>query len=188
MMMSDYYLWENEKSEGDAFIYGGWPQDLPVSFYTGNRIVDAVPKIVITMNARSQGRLTDDLLLTGRGRVFSKKLLEVLRASGVDNIDTYPCTIQNTVTGESNEDYSVVNVIGKISCVDQAQSDLVFATGSTEDILGYDTIVLDEKKIGGARMFLLAEMPVQIVVHRDVADAVKAAGLTGMEFISQDAD
>lgn len=184
----DYFLWENEKSEGDAFIYGGWPQEVPISFYTGNKIAASVPPILITMNERSQGRLTDDVLLTGRGRVFSKKLLQVLRDAGVDNIDTYPCTIRNAVTGEVHTDYSVVNIVGKIACIDQKQSELVFATGSTTEILGYDTIVLDEQKIGDARLFLLAEMPVQIVVHRTVADAIKAAGLTGIDFVPQDTE
>ena len=184
----DYVLWENEKSEGDAFIYSGWPQHVAISFYTGDRLVDPVPEIVITMNDRSQGRLTDDVLLTGRGRVFSKQLLQVLRESGVDNIDTYPCVIRNLITGEVHKNYSVVNIIGKIACIDRAQSELVFATGSTDDILGYDSIVLDERKIGGARLFLLAEMPVQIVAHRSVAEAITAAGMTGIEFVSQDTD
>jgi hypothetical protein len=183
-----YYLWENNKNEGDAFIYGGWPQELPLSFYTGSRIRGSVPPIEITMNARSQGRLTDNLLLTGRGRVFSKRLLEVLRANGVENIDVYPCTIRNVVSGEVHESHSVVNIIGKISCIDRSRSQLVFATGSENEIIGYDSILLDESKIGGARLFLLAEMPVQIVVHETIVEAVEQAKLTGIEFVPQSID
>jgi uncharacterized protein DUF1629 len=184
----DYVLWENDKNEGDAFIYSGWPHEVPFSFFTGNRISGVVPPIEITMNERSQGRLTDNLLLTGSGRVFSQKLLGVLRSAGVDNIDTYPCTIRNLVTGEVHKDYSVVNVIGKIACIDRAQSELVFATGSQTEILGYHSIVLDESRIGGARLFLLAEMPVQIVAHATVADAIEEAEITGIEFVPQDVE
>lgn len=68
-----YYLWENDKNDGDAFIYGGWPEGRSLSFFTGDRIIGVVPQIEIKMNERSQGRLTDNLLLTGRGRVFSNR-------------------------------------------------------------------------------------------------------------------
>jgi hypothetical protein len=182
----DYFLWENDRNEGDAFIYSGWPQEVPFSFFTGNRISGVVPPIEITMNERSQGRLTDNLLLTGSGRVFSQKLLDVLRSAGVDNIDIYPCTIRNLVTGEIHKDYSVVNVIGKIACIDRAQSELVFATGSETEILGYHSIVLEESRIGGARLFVLAEMPVQIVAHAAIVEAVGDAELSGVEFVPQD--
>ncbi len=184
----EYYLWENDKNEGDAFIYSGWPRALTISFFTGDRIGGPVPPIEITMNDRSQGRLTDNVLLTGRGRVFSQKLLETLRSVGVDNIDAYPCTIRNLVTGEVHDDFVVVNIVGKISCIDRARSELVFASGSDTDILGYDTIALDESKIGGARLFVLAEMPVQIVAHETVVQAIEGAGLTGIEFVPQDVE
>jgi hypothetical protein len=182
----EYFLWENDKDEGDAFIYSGWPHALPISFHTGNRITEPVPPIEITMNDRSQGRVTDNLLLTGRGYVFSQRLLDVLRASQVDNVDAYPCTVRNLVTGEVHKQYSVVNIIGKIACVDRAHSELVFASGSEDDLLGYEAIRLDESKIGGARFFLLAEMPVQIVVHESVVRACQEAGITGVRFVPQD--
>ena len=184
----EYYLWENSKTEGDAFIYSGWPPEFTRSFHSGDRIVESVPSIEIVMNERSQGRLTDNLLHTGRGHVFSEKLLDVLRSCGVDNIDTYACTIRNLVSGAEHHSHSVVNIIGKISCIDRSKSQLVLATGEVDQILGYDRIRLDESKIGGARLFLLAEMPVQIVAHERVVEACRRVGITGVEFQPQDID
>lgn len=181
----DYLLWENSKDKGDAFIYGGWPASLRQSFYSGDRITAAVPPIEITMNAESQGRLTDNLLLTGRGYVFSKKLLDVLRETGVDNIDAYPCTVRNLVTNEVHRQYSVVNVVGKVECIDRAQSEVMVGGPAGDQIIGYEYLTLDESRIHGWRLFLLAELPVQIVAHREVAEAIKRSGITGAEFVTQ---
>ncbi len=181
-----YYLWENDKNDGDAFIYGGWPPDLGLSFYTGGRIAGGVPPILIKMNERSQGNLTDNVLLTGRGRVLSTRLLQLLAANGVDNIESFPCTIHNTVTGEIHTQFHVVNVVGKVACVDHVKSRAIYAAGSETDIIGFDSLVLDETKIGDFRLFVLAEMPVQIVAHEEIVRAIEAAGITGLAFAAQE--
>ena len=117
------------------------------------------------MNVLSQGVLTDNLIVMGGPHVFSGKLLRLLRDQGVDNVDAYPCTVRNLVTGEVHDDYFAANVLGKISCIDRSKSSLVEA-GQPDRLLGFEHITLDEEQIRGALFFLLAEMPVQMVLHR----------------------
>lgn len=181
----DYYLWQNRRDAGDAMIYGGWPNDLGISMISGDRIADGVPTIPIAMDAQSQGRLTDNLLMTGPGRVFSDRLVALLTDLGVGNLQTFPCRIRNLVTGETRDGFRAVNVVGKIACIDRARSEVEdFGDGSGR-ILIWDYLTLDETRIRGQKLFVLAEMPVQLVVHREIKAAIEAAGLTGMEFVPQ---
>jgi len=181
----NYYLWQNRRAPGDAMIYGGWPNGLGISMISGDRIAAPASLIVVTLNAESQGRLTDSLLMTGAGRVFSERLVALLFDMGVSNLDTYPCRIVNALTGEVREDFRAVNVIGKIACVDRGKSEFEdFGDGSNR-ILIWDYLTLDESRIGGNKLFPLGEMPVQLVVHRDIKAAIEAAGFTGMEFVPQ---
>ncbi|EMO54275.1 imm11 family protein [Leptospira noguchii] len=180
-----YLLWENRREEGDAFIYGGWPRGLNVSFSTGTHIAQAVPKIEVTLNQKSQGRLTDNVLIAGGGPIFSDRFIQLLKQNGVNNIDTYPCEIINSVTNEIHRNFQVVNIIGKISCIDPINSDITFASGDPKRMLGYVYLSLDESKISDLKLFVLSEMPVQIVVHSEIATAMKDAGITGVEFMMQ---
>ncbi|WP_374600568.1 imm11 family protein [Niveibacterium sp.] len=181
----DYFLWQNRRMPGDAMIYGGWPSALGISMISGDRVAAPAAPIDVTLNAESQGRLTDSLLMTGAGRVFSERLVALLLDMGVGNIDAYPCRVVNVVTGEVREDFRAVNVIGKIACVDRAKSEFEdFGDGSNR-ILIWDYLTLDEARIGGNKLFPLAEMPVQLVVHRDIKLAIESAGFSGMEFVPQ---
>jgi hypothetical protein len=180
-----YYLWQNRREAGDAMIYSGWPQALGVSFITGRALEGPVPPITIEMNQRSQGRLTDNVLMTGPGRVFSHRLVQVLTDAGVDNIQVFPCTINNVVTGDTQSDFLAVNVVGAVACIDRSASEIDDFGDGSERILAWDYLTLNEDLVHGALMFVLAEMPVQIVVHESIKAVIEAADITGVEFIPQ---
>jgi hypothetical protein len=181
----NYFFWQNRRNPGEAMIYGGWPKSGGLSMISGNRLSVSPGPITIHMDIRSQGVLTDSLLMTGPGRVFSRRLLDLLRMQGVDNIEAYPCLITNMVNGEHQTDFAAVNVVGKIRCVNRRKSRFEDFDDGSNRILAWDYLVLDEDEIGGQKLFCLAEMPIQLVVHRSVKEAIEAAGMTGMEFIAQ---
>src|SRR5262245_24112399 len=105
----EYFFWQNGKNAGDAMLYGAWPHELDVSMLTGAPVGRKLPVIEMKMNDRSQGKLTDNVLMTGQGRVFSQRLVDLLRRCGIDNLETFPCRIRNEVTGETHENFVAVN-------------------------------------------------------------------------------
>lgn len=180
----NHYLWQNRRDPGDAMLYGAWPAGAP-SMISGALQPPPAAGLLLPQNARSQGRLTDNLLLTGPGRVFSHRLLHLLQRCGVDNLQAFDCRIHNQVTGETVEGYAAVNVIGRVACVDAGRSEFEgFGDGSNR-ILIWEYLTLDPTAIPDLPMFVLAEMPVQIVVREDVKAAMEAAGISGVEFVSQ---
>lgn len=179
-----YFLWEYSQEENQPAIYGGW-KDIGISFYTGNIITENIPMLEIAIDDRFQGELTDALCVIGGPPVFSDRLIKLLNEIGVDNLQIYPCQLVNKASGKTIDNYSVVNIIGKVSCIDFDNSDVEYLSADDTKILGYSYITLDEKKAGDFLMFTLAEMPVQIVVHEEIVSAIEDQGITGIEFMSQ---
>lgn len=99
--------------------------------------------------------------------VFSNKLIEAFRKASVDNFQTFSAVLKNPITGEQWRDYKVVNVLGKIACVDLNNSEYETMLG-----IGYEfsKLVLDNTKAKGALFFRLLESQDKIIVHNDVLD------------------
>lgn len=180
-----YWIWKSLRADDGEARISGRPEviaDLGLSFDEGNRIQPAVPLIRIVRDEDSQGRLTDNQLAPGTtGLLFSRRLRDLLAGAGVHNIDYYPVTIENPADGTQSDDYQLGNLIGRVACIDMAQSDLQMhpRLGVIEFI---DSLVLDETKLGQLRMFRTVEHAQVIVVHESVRDACVAARITGVSF------
>jgi hypothetical protein len=184
--MMKYFIWQNSNNPGEALLYGAWPDSLAdVSMITGNPIGRDLPIVNIRMNARSQGQLTDSVLMTGHGRIFSRRLVNLLGDCGIKNLETFPCTIHNEVTGEKHDDFLAVNIVGKLACINHAASACDFIDEDETKLLAWDYLTFDESQIHDLPIFVLAEMPVQIVVHQRIMQAMQAAQITGVDFVEQ---
>ncbi|WP_017852077.1 Imm43 family immunity protein [Leptospira interrogans serovar Szwajizak] len=170
----NYWIWENDRENGQAIIRGGWG-----GISIEKKVVD------IIMDERSQGELTDNLMVMGAPPVFSGRLVRLLQKFGVSNIETFPCRIQNTKTGEVHEDYFVLNVIEKIACVDFIKSSVEYVGDSSTKIFAWEYLTLDESRIQNQLLFVLEEMPVQIIVHKQIAEALEKSKITGVCFLPQ---
>ncbi len=109
--------------------------------------------------------------------VMSNRLIAFLVNLGIDNIDTYPVVLHNTVSGEDVLGYSAVNVIGCIDAekLEGSQYRLRFGepyfTG---------TIVIDELKVGDSSFFRTLYGPGFIVISQSIADAFQRESWAGL--------
>lgn len=109
--------------------------------------------------------------------VMSPRLVEVLQAAGVDNIQTFPTHITNTETGDRLErDYVFVNIVGMVSCADIAKSD----TSPIGTSHYFHDLVIDESRTQGLLLFRLAESPFEVIVHENVATAIEGGNFKGL--------
>lgn len=97
--------------------------------------------------------------------LMHKKLVDVLKNSGVDNLQTFPAIITEEARDTIIEDYLVVNVVGLVACAAVDASDSIpFAGG-----LFFNNLVIEPKKAHGLLMFRLAESKLDVLVHERVA-------------------
>jgi hypothetical protein len=114
--------------------------------------------------------------------LMNDDLVQALESAGVDNLQKFPAVITDEVKGQRYTNYTAVNIVGTIRCADMAASERM-DPDDDEDLINvdFDSLVIDEKKAGGALLFRLAESVSAIVVHRRVKEAVERT-VPGMTF------
>lgn len=181
-----YWIWANEPSDEDeAMLYGVPPviEQRNLSFDDGILIRDKVPLIEFVRDDDSQGRLTDNLIAPGsRGLMFSSRLRAVLESVGADNIQYFPTRIENPANSTSTEDYMLANLIGRIECIDTANSDLQMHPHHTDRIEFVDSLILDKDKINNLKLFRTSEHSQIIVAHNVVKEICEKNGISGIVF------
>ncbi len=108
--------------------------------------------------------------------IMSKKMVNVLRQAGVDNLQEFATEMQDKRTGESTNDFVTVNILGMVSCANVAESE----TSELGSTYYFHDLVIDPAKTGGLLLFRLAESMIDVLVHERVAEALKAAKLRGV--------
>ncbi|WP_437661598.1 imm11 family protein [Sorangium sp. So ce1182] len=141
---------------GRPFEYGEQPRDLVVEL-------------------EERRRSYPDFFELLRAPVVSYRFKGALDSIGVDNVDYYP-TLLREPRGRCVQGYYVINVVGRIACVDRAASRFTMVD---DQLIRMQSLVIDPQAASGARVFRLHEYPEIIVVDAGVADAVKSlVGLT----------
>jgi hypothetical protein len=103
-------------------------------------------------------------------KLMSSRLVDTIKAAGVDNLQIFPAVITNQKSGEVNRDYVVVNVLGMVAAADQAKSDSV----PLADVQFFKKLVLDPARTRELLLFRLAESRADLIVAEKVAERIKA--------------
>ena len=113
---------------------------------------------------------------------MSPRLVEVLRAEGVDNLDLYAAVITYRTTGERHPVFAF-NLIGLVAAVDTKRSKLSSADGDNTIDTGIAGFAVDLAKAGDRRLFRLAENSLTVLAHARIKDAIRAAGIDTFAFV-----
>lgn len=118
--------------------------------------------------------------------LMSKRLADVLVQAGVDNLELFPAVLRNASTGQMY-DYYVYNLLGLVPAVDVPMPPSPDLQGSKLETFmdASMNMLTDESKVGGYRMFRLAEYVTVIVVHYTIQDAIESAGIDTLKFINR---
>ncbi len=116
--------------------------------------------------------------------LMSAPLVAALQQLGVDNMDVYTAVIRELDTGRTYDGFKAVNILGLVSAVDMAASEVVDLGGDDNDLNLYffDRIALDETKCRGLLLFRLAEKMSAIVVDATVKETLERLGFDRLEF------
>lgn len=117
--------------------------------------------------------------------VFDQKLIDILKKFEMPKIQYFP--IKVTLNDGSSLEYSSLNILNVVDCIDKANSNL--AMGKDEEgefILGINSLKLNEEKINNEVLFRLGGAETFLVVREDLAQEIVNAGCTGLEFYNSD--
>ena len=108
--------------------------------------------------------------------LMHRSLVDTLQRAGADNLQIFPAIIRRLDSGEELHEHVVVNVVGIVSCAKLTESD--------SHPLGkyhyFHSLVIDPNRVGGLRLFRLAEYPPEILVHESVGRTLMAASFRGL--------
>lgn len=174
-----YYLFSN------PVFPTRWIGDSPyiegVSFWQG-RLLDNVPEpIEYTLEPHLEG--TDgygpDLppYFLEHYLLFRDDLIETMRNAGVDNFQIFKALIHDPDNGQTYEHYRAVNIIGLVSAADMQKSEATMpADGIPLIDVDFDSLVIDENRAHGIKMFRLAESTNAVLLHHTLVEALAQAG------------
>lgn len=114
--------------------------------------------------------------------LMTDRLLTALREAGADNLQTFDAVIRDPHVGTVTTNYKVINVVGVVSCADMSQSAYTPPDGVPLIDVSFDSLVIDEKRVGGLLLFRLAESLSAIIVHQRVKDHLLDRGFDMLTF------
>lgn len=128
-------------------------------------------------------QLEDFLLNQNKLLVASARARALFEAEALVNVEYLPVTVLNHKGREIEEPYTIVHQVEPQKAIDEAKSTFEVNQIDPERIFYLSSLVLDEAKVDPAvRLFRLARFGQMPVFRRDLAEAVTAAGLTGIRF------
>jgi hypothetical protein len=81
------------------------------------------------------------------------------------------------------EPYFIANILSSVDCIDRTKSVLSWNSIDPEQIDTAESLVLDEGKLPtGVKLFRPLHLHSCMLIHRSLADAIQAEGLTGFMF------
>ena len=182
-----YYVWETRQRRDNEVVapnFAPTMKEHKVSFLAGRRFVQALPELEIRFEARGQFVLTDDLIIRRRRcLVHSHRLVDLLKRSGVQGIDYYPCRLMNVADGAIYRTHQAANLLDVIYCLDAEQSDLEIDDEEPNEIWYIHRLKLLEDRLGDSLMFRLGERRNTVIVHESLKQAIEREGLSGPVFL-----
>jgi hypothetical protein len=113
--------------------------------------------------------------------LMSAKMIDVLKKSGVDNLETYPAKLVDS-TNERAYDYFAVNIIGMVAAADLGKSDWENLDGEAKIDTAFTSLVVKPETARGLPIFRLAESTGTILVHERIKSALEAGGFKTLRF------
>jgi hypothetical protein len=185
-----YYVWQIDAKLSDRFSYfGNKPAGLQMSrWISGAKIVEKLPTLELVTDEKYPTDLSDLLLIQCELPVVSPRLVDVFEQLSIENIQYFPATIKNHETGDINNKYKVLNVLGAINCLDSDSAELARArrTGEIIRLRRYkllpDRIEAYSSEQAKRLIFRLGEFNWHLIVHKAFKDTCESQGITGCKF------
>lgn len=154
---------------------------LNLNFDYGIHIPAKLPVIDVPYSQHPEERKTDNIVAPTRlGLLVNAKVQAVFNSLDIGNIQYFPARLLEANSHTEDESYCIANIVGKLACVDKAESELdLFDDGEIEFI---DKLTLDlDPDTDYGHIFRLAEFPPILVISDLLKTKIEDAKLTGFK-------
>lgn len=162
-----------------------WIADTPfvegLDWWSGSVItVDVPDPLEFVLDPYSPGSSDEDqymgVLIETNPPVWRDDFIQALYDDGACNFDTYNVAITDPDDGTVHTHYKAVNILGLVAAADMEKSVATVHDGIPLIDVDFDTLVIDEKKTKGVKMFRLAESSNAILVYESLRDTLLEKG------------
>jgi hypothetical protein len=186
-----YYVLRPDSRLAKKFIYfTKEPSGTETEEWITGQPLGRKPPVFVWSEADSEaGAFSDMVLNSPRIPIVSPKLRGVLQELGVTNVEYFPIKLVDEARGVTRDDYLVMNVLGRIACLDVENSTVVKSRrGEHYTTVEEFRLLADRiKPLPGSDhpplLFRLDEFEDYLLAHQSVKDAFEKAGITGADFI-----
>lgn len=151
----------------------------------GTRLGDGFPSDArYPISKKKPGMKLDDFIANKFGQLFvSERARQVLAREPVD-IEWLSVTLLDKKDSVVDAPYFIANVVGRVDCVDLAQSEYERSSFEPEEFLTVRRLVLDMSRIpAAASLFRIEEQPGTFIIRSDLVDRFVEAGVTGFSLL-----
>lgn len=185
--MAYYVMWvsTSQPEEKIRRLQGGRWGGLKAGAFMDGQKLEQVPKLPIVINIFEKDVLGDvPPIFVVPDLVIRDDVKTILVAAGVENINYYPAIIQCQSQGKEWKDYWVCNIIGLVDAIDTKNSTVgADSLPDSEMAVLYDTMVIDETKCQGLKIFRMYSRPSMILVSQQLKDILTAQKFPYVSFI-----
>lgn len=170
-----YYILKTEHHELAGMIdYSGdnWGQD----FNQGVPLDESFDDLKITVKLERDPDQLPDYFELDATPIISDKFVQELKHLPMNTYQLYPILIESPQGSRAG--YSLLNVVGRIPCVDKRASDYTLYDG---EIVRMKKMALVDNIKEERDIFRAEEYPLVIFLSERIAKALASSGLTGMQ-------
>lgn len=186
-MASNYVIWKYKSVDGACLLQDLRGLDQTFRLNDGTSLIDDFPSnVTLHMNPDFQNDLllVDNLQNSDMIVVASARLKSFIEANNLVKVEYLPISIVDHKGRTASSEYFVVHPLEPIECIDENLSEYRVKRSDPDIINRIAALTLDENLIPENRsLFRLKRFWVITLVRRDLADAITAAGFTGVEFL-----
>lgn len=172
-----YYLLSQELLVRGAIAIGDVPEEIDPLEWIRGRVVSPPPNPLRLMLSEASGEFFGDIV-EPFVTVYSTKLRSALTAFGVDNVEYFPVELEHPRTHRVEREYWLANVVGRVSCVDLANS--TYTPSGSGKGLNLEGFVIDSRRAPDAPLFRLDEQPTLVVINEALQAHLAGANLRGV--------
>jgi hypothetical protein len=128
--------------------------------------------------------LVDNLLNSDQVIVASSRVKEFLEARAVPQVEYLPVRIIDHKRKVASKDYFIVHAVDPVDCIDTKKSAFKMSRINPQRFDRFERLVIDESRVPADRqLFRLKNFGDVTLARRDLADALKQAGFTGIGWV-----
>ena len=141
----------------------------------------------MTKECPRQVALSDALENFGGMAVVGSALKDFVMAHSPKSVEALPVRVINHKGRDAGAEFWILNPLATVDCIDQGASQVIWNAIDPTQICGFKKFVLTDAAIPpDLLLFRPKFLEQRVIVRRELADAIRAKGFTGLSFAEAD--